>query len=574
MLKKLLSLILTFSLILGMFTLPSEASQPQPTVKLNGIALELEDEVYTNEKGKIMVPLRNIFEELNYEVKWNGKEEKIKIFHDSGEIELGIGDSDTILKKARTFMPLEFLSNRTNLILGLDNNEQIIKINNPKKNVEGYFEMTKDENIKTELNDYMKSLEENKNFYGSVLVAKDGKVLLNNGYGFADLNQKTKNKSGTKFAIGSVTKQFTAMGIMQLVEQDLIKVDDKISKYIPSAPYGDKITIHNLLTHTSGLVNYTNLNEFLTGNIKNKKPIELIEIIKDLPLEFQPGERFEYNNTGYLLLGMIIENVSEKPFEDYLKENIFNPLNMKDTGISYGKNNETPDSTPYVGHLEVQPIDDKLLLSQAYGAGNMYSTVEDLYRWDRALNTEKLVKKETLDKIFKGHTPITEEVSYGYGWMIEDTENRREIYHGGNTFGYSSNIARYIDEDLTVIILTNKGISDVERLTNALTNIALGKEYEMPEEVGEMEDFDFSIYDEYVGDYELVPGVIVTITREDKSIYAQLTGQGKAEIFPKSESEFFYKIVDAEITFIKEDEKVAKLILHQLGQELPGIKIK
>jgi CubicO group peptidase (beta-lactamase class C family) len=574
MLKKLLSIILAFSVILGMSTLSSEASQPQPTVELNGTALELEDEIYTNEEGKIMVPLRNIFEELDYEVKWNGKEEKIKISNDSEDIELGIGDSDTILKKARTFMPLEFLSNRTNLVLGLDNNEQIIKINTPKQNVEGYFEMTRDANIKTELNDYMKSLEENQNFYGSVLIAKDGKVLLNNGYGFADLNQKTKNKSGTKFAIGSVTKQFTAIGIMQLVEKGLIKVEDKISKYIPSAPHGDKITIHNLLTHTSGLVNYTNLNEFLTGNIKNKTPIELIEIIKDLPLEFQPGERFEYNNTGYLLLGMIIENVSEKPFGDYLKENIFNALNMADTGISYGENNETHDSTPYVGHLEVQPVDEKILLSQAYGAGNIYSTVGDLYRWDRALNTEKLVKKETLDEIFKEHTPITEEASYGYGWMIEDAENGRVVYHGGNTLGHSSNIARYIDQDLTIIVLTNKGIYDVEKLTNILTSIALGKEYERPEKVGEIEDFDFSIYDEYVGDYELVPGLIITITREDESLYAQLTGQEKAEIFPKSENKFFYKIVDAEITFIKEDEKVTQLILHQLGQELPGIKIK
>lgn len=571
--KKILSTILSCSLTLGVLITTVEASNLKSTIKLNNVNLNLE-EVYINEEGKIMVPLRDIFEKLGYKVKWNGKGKKVEIFNNSENIELGSEESYSVLKKSKTFVPIEFINNKTSLIVGLDNNEKIIKINNSKKNVESYFQMTKNEKLKMQLSDYMKSLEENQNFYGSVLVAKDGEVLLNSGYGFADLNQKTKNKPETKFAVGSVTKQFTAMGIMQLAEKDLIKIEDKVSKYIPNVPNGDNITIHNLLTHTSGLVNYTSLNEFLIGNIKDKEPREIIELIKDSPLEFQPGERFEYNNTGYLLLGMIIENVSKKPLEDYFKENIFDPLNMKDTGLSYGKNNETPDSTPYIGHLEVQPVDDKILLSQAYGAGSVYSTVGDLYRWDRALNTEKLVKKETLDKIFNKHTKISEEISYGYGWMIKDTENGKEIYHGGNTVGYSSNIARYIDEDLSVIILTNKGVFDVDKLTNTLTNIALDKEYKAPEEIKEVEDFDFSIYDEYVGDYELAPGLIVAITRDDKKIYAQLTGQERFEIFPKSQNEFFYKVVDAKITFTKEDEKVTKLILHQFGQELPGIKIK
>ena len=468
MLKRILSIVLALSLVFGISTLPSQASHSKPSIKVDGVTLELEDEIYINEEGTIMLPLRNIFEKLNYKVKWSGKEEKVEISKGSEEIDLKIGDSNTILKKAKTFMPLELLSNRTNLVIGLDNNQQIIKINNPKDNFEEYFEKSKDQSLRTKLNHYMKSLEENQNFYGSVLVAKEGKILLKEGYGLADLHQKTENRSGTKFAIGSITKQITAMGIMQLVEKDLIKVEDKISKYIPNVPYGDEISIQNLLTHTSGLVNYTSLNEFLLGNIKNKEPIDLVKLIKDSTLQFQPGEKWEYNNTGYLLLGMIIENVSEKTFEDYITENIFNPLNMKDTGMSYGKNKEIPDASPHIGHLEVQPIDDELVLSQSYGAGNIYSTVEDLYRWDRALNTEKLVKKETLNKIFEEHIDTQQGPSYGYGWMIKDTENGKEIYHGGNTFGYSSNIARFIDEDLTVIVLTNKGLYDVEKLTNNL----------------------------------------------------------------------------------------------------------
>lgn len=670
MLKKLLSIILAFSLVLGIVPMALADSQIKPTIKLNGINVELKDEVYLNEQGKIMLPLREIIESLGYEVKWEAKDQSVTILNETESIKLAVGDKNTIIKESKTFMPLQLLSDSMNLIIGLDNKNNIIKINQPKKNVEDFFQKSNDQKINNKLNDYMKALEKSENFSGTVLVAKDGKVLLNQAYGFADFNQNIENKSETTFAIGSITKQITAMGIMQLVEKDLIKVEDKISKYIPSAPHGDKITIHNLLTHTSGLKNYTSLSEFLTLDLKNKNQQDMMNLIKDLPLNFEPGEDFEYSNTNYLLLGMIIENITEKPLEDYLKENIFDPLNMKDTGISYGKDNETPDATPYTGYLEVQPIDDELILTQAYGAGNIYSTVEDLYRWDRSLYTEKLIKKETLNEMFKSHIDIGNNVGYGYGWMIEDTELGKVIYHGGNTFGFSSNIARYTDKDLTVIILTNKGGSILTELTNVLADIVLDKEYKLPEEIkeieikdpsiynkyvgrysfisgtymdiikkddglyaqvtgqsdfkiypqtetkffakqvdvtmdfkvdenGEVNEFLFDqmgleivskrveneeenrevnidplIYDEYVGDYELAPGVIFNITKEDNKIYAQLTNQDKFEIFPKSENEFFYKVIDAQITFVKEDGKTIKLILHQNGQDMPAAKTK
>ena len=667
MLKRLLSIVLSFALLLGVFAMPLEASEPKHIIKLEGTSLDLKNEIYTDEEGKIMIPLRQVLEELDYEVKWNSEDKSINISNKLQNLNFKIGELNSVLRLSKTYIPLELLSDSLNLIVGLDNKQQIIKIGQPKVSQENFFGMTEKDTIKTNLNDYMKALEKNQNFYGSVLVAKDGKVLINAGYGFADFKQGTKNKPGTKFAIGSITKQFTAMGIMQLVEKDLIKVEDKISKYIPNAPHGDKITIHNLLTHTSGLVNYTNTNEFISADIQNKDPMVMVNIIKDFPLAFEPGERFEYTNTNYLLLGMIIENVTEESFGDYLQANIFNPLNMNDTGISYIENSEIPDATPYVGHLEVQPIDDELTLTQSYGAGNIYSTVEDLYRWNQALKTEKLVKKETLDKIFKEHIPMTEESSYGYGWMIEDTELGKEIYHGGNTFGFSSNIVRYIDENLTVIILSNKGVFDVSKLTNTLIDISLDKEYKLPEKIeekeiedqklydkyvgkydfisgtymdiikkgedlyaqvtgqpsfkilpetdykffakevdisiefienenGEVNEFIFkqmgleiiakraeeieeieldpAVYDQYVGEYELAPGAVVTIIKENNKIFAQITGQEKFEIFPKSESEFFYKIVDAKITFLKEEGKVTKLIFNQNGQDMPAAKIK
>lgn len=477
MIKRVISLILALSIIFGVPILTLCGSKNQLNLIINGVELERENKICIDEEGYIMLPLRLIFEKLNYQVKWKEKENKVQVYNEGKEIEFKIGEYNSFIKNGRTFISLEHLNEKSDLIIGLDKNHQNIKINKFEENKEEYFKDSKDIQVSNGLNDYMEMLEKHQNFYGSVLVSKNGQILLNKGYGYSNLNQKIKNKAKTKFGIGSITKQFTAVGIMQLVEKDLIKVEDKISKHIPDAPYGEELTIYNLLTHTSGLSNYTNLKEFINDENKDREPKELVKSIENIPLKFIPGEEFEYNNTGYLLLGMIIENVSGKTFEEYINTNIFKPLNMKDTGISYGKNNEYPDATPYTGNLYVKPVDDEVVLSQSYGAGSMYSTVEDLYRWERSLNSEMLIKKESLKEIFKEHVSMGGEASYGYGFMIEDTEVGKKYYHSGNTFGYSSNISRYVDEDLTIITLVNKAVYDVEKLTEALTNISLGKDY-------------------------------------------------------------------------------------------------
>lgn len=180
-----------------------------------------------------------------------------------------------------------------------------------------------------------------------------------------------------------------------------------------------------------------------------------------------------------------------------------------------------------------------------------------------------------MDIIFGEHIDMQGAGSYGYGWMITDSGIGKTIFHGGNTLGFSSNLVRFVDADLTIIILSNTGQYDTTVLTNALTAIALGGPYELPDVLVEVEIEDEDLYDKYIGEYELAPQAIYTITREGNRIFAQLTGQGKAEIFPSSESEFFYKVVDAKITFIKDDEgNVTSLILHQMGIDMPAIKVK
>lgn len=580
MIKKMVSIILAISLVLGKPATISLA-QSMTSVVLNDTAISLEEEIYINDEGHIMCPLRQFVEKLDYLVTWNGEDQSIKLSKDLEVIKLRVGDSNVtkngkelimnarpVIKEDKTFVPVELFSNVLNLIVEWNNEKQILKINKSKVNTEPFFAKSNDETIQNELDSYMKALVKNRNFHGSVLVAKEGKVLLDQGYGFADFKQNVMNKPQTKFAIGSVTKQFTAMAVMQLCEKGLINVEDKVSKYLSDFPNGDIITIHNLLSQTSGLKNFTEVKGFLELNTDNKDPMVCINLIKDMPLEFKPGEEFRYSNTNFTLLGIIVEKVTGESLENYLQENIFTPLNMVNTGICYGENNEFSGATSYTGFLEVAPIDDKLVLSQTYGAGSMYSTVEDLYRWDSALKTEKLVKQQTLDQIFKEHIPMYETASYGYGWMIADTAIGKEILHGGNTFGFTANIARYIDKDLTIIILTNNGYYDATALTDNLTKITFNEDYEMPEILKEIEIKDKDLYDNYVGKYNFISNTNLDIIKKDNKLYAQVTGQKAFEIFPQTNNKFFAKELEVTIEFVNNDKnEVTELKFKQLGIE-------
>lgn len=573
--KRILSLALIFILILSM-SFSAFATQQSIDVIINGVKIQLDDSAYFGDNGRVMVPIRQILETLNYEVGWNNDDRSITVSKDSNIIELKIGETNIIsngkelnilekpiINNDKTFVPLELLSNGFDLIIGWDNKYQTLNINEPIINSEEYFNIADEEIIKDNLNTYLNALEKNNRFFGSVLVAKGGNVLISEGYGYADVDQLTLNKSQTKFAIGSVTKQFVAMAIMQLSEEGVLSVDDKVSQYFPDFPNGDIITVHNLLTHSSGLANFTELPEFYIGtDLEN--PIDVLNLVKDKDLLFKPGESFSYCNTNYLMLGLIVDQLSDLSYEEYLRENIFEPLNMINTGFAYGDDNEKYDATAYSGHLEVAPIDDEVLLASAYGAGNIYSTIEDLYRWDQALETEKLVKKETLDKIFSEHVDMFGQGYYGYGWMLTDLGFDKMIYHGGNTLGFTADITRLDELNLTVIILSNKGYVDMTNIKNNLISIALGGEFEVPKarEIVEIENPE--IYNKYLGKYDLLPGQDLDIIKNEDKLYAQVTGQVAFELFPESETDFFAKVVDVEIQFIVDEEgSVNELIFTQ-----------
>ena len=293
---------------------------------------------------------------------------------------------------------------------------------------------------------------------GSILAAENGNIIYDKAVGYADFEKKIENKPDTKFRLASVTKQFTATLIMQLVEKGKLKLDGKLSDYLPyyRKDIGDKVTIHHLLNHTSGIPGYTELPGFMTEEV-GKKAVVKDFVIKfcSNDLSFEPGAQWSYSNSGYFILGAVIEEVTGKTYETVLKENILDPLGMSNSGYDHSDMVYENKAIGYtIGFDSTRParfID----MSIPYAAGSMYSTVEDMYKWDRALYTEKILKEESLDKMF---TPGLS--NYGYGWGIsyaplEGDKKVKVIIHSGGIFGFNTLIVRFPDDGHLIVILNN-----------------------------------------------------------------------------------------------------------------------
>jgi len=300
-------------------------------------------------------------------------------------------------------------------------------------------------------------------FNGSALVAENGKVIYKGGVGMANMEWGIPNAADTKFRLGSITKQFTATLTLQLVEQGKIKLDGKLSEYLPDyrKDIGEKVTIHHLLTHTSGIPSYTGLPGFFANVSRN--PYKVTDFVKQYAsgnLEFEPGTKFSYNNSGYFLLGAIIERVTGKTYEQALKEMIFDKVGMKDTGYDRHDVLLPKRASGYSrtanGYANAAYLD----MSLPYAAGSLYSTVDDLYKWDQSLYEDKILSAESKRLMF---TPGLS--NYGYGLIISDkpigkTEQKTKfIEHSGGINGFNSNLIRLVDKRQTVIILDNVGLA-------------------------------------------------------------------------------------------------------------------
>jgi CubicO group peptidase (beta-lactamase class C family) len=327
--------------------------------------------------------------------------------------------------------------------------------------------------LEQEIDSYLAPLVEGNKFSGSILIARGDEILISKGYGMSNWEHQVPNTTNAKFRIASLSKQFTAMAILILQEQNLLSAEDKISKYVKDCPELWKdITIHQLLTHSSGIPNYWSLPSF-RGISRNKGSIEeTVELVKDLTLKSSPGEKFLYSNSGYTILALIIEEVSQMKFEDFLDINIFEPLNMTNTGSD--NNNDILLNRVAGYSLQGSSIKnaDYKDISNYIGAAALYSTVEDLYLWDRALYTSEIVSHQSLDLMFAPHISAYG-YGYGYGWIVDESKASHKIVrHEGNISGFRSFFARYTDDNAVIIILSNNETND--RQWNIVYNSIVG----------------------------------------------------------------------------------------------------
>jgi CubicO group peptidase (beta-lactamase class C family) len=311
-------------------------------------------------------------------------------------------------------------------------------------------------------------------FSGAVLMARGGQIFLSKGYGLASREFGVPVTSRTKFQIGSLSKSFTAAAIMLLQERGTLSVRDPLTRFVPDYPAGDKITLHHLLTHTSGV---PNVNDFPEYDRESRFPHTLTEIIalfKDKPLHFEPGARYEYSNSNYNLLAFVIEKTSGLAFGDFLEKNIFGPLGMKDTGHRGKDGLIIPDlAAGYMPSgawgIERAPYLDWTIKT---GNGSLYATVEDLYKWDRALSDGEILSRESLAQMFKDHINGT-----GYGWFVGERSGRMTARFNGRSPGYTSYLERYPDDDGCIIILSNNYAPVPHVAIDGLRAILFGEPY-------------------------------------------------------------------------------------------------
>ena len=310
-------------------------------------------------------------------------------------------------------------------------------------------------------------------FTGAVLVARNGEVLLSQGYGLADRDKNLPNTPQTKYRLGSITKQFTAMAILILQAQGELNVQDHICRYVQECPAAWKeITIHHLLTHTSGIPNFTSFPDFQAIKATPSPPEQTITRFKDEPLDFPPGEQWSYSNSGYILLGYIIEQVSGQTYESFLQQNIFEPLQMMNSGYDH---NDGSLATGYTGFYANWKKADYVDMTIPHAAGALYSTVEDLYRWDQALYTAQLVPQELLDLMFTPHVKVDKKMSYGYGWIVGELNGHQVASHSGGIEGFVTDISRYPDDDVTIIILSNRDTTNLANMSYIIARAVFDK---------------------------------------------------------------------------------------------------
>jgi CubicO group peptidase (beta-lactamase class C family) len=401
-------------------------------------------------------------------------------------------------------------------------------------------------------------------FMGTVLVARDGHVVLDKAYGMANLELDVPNTPDTKFRLGSITKQFTAAAILLLEERGQLKVDDRVKTYLPDAPMAwDRITIYNLLTHSAGIPNFTAMPDYNTIKLSSRSASASVAAFRDRQLDFGPGEEMRYSNSGYLVLGDIIEKVSGQTYEKFVADNIFAPLGMNDSGYDSNTAIIKRRASGYVKTATGYVNAGYIHMSIPHAAGALYSTTRDLLKWEQALFAGKVVSKASLDRMI---TPFKN--NYGLGVTSTLSRGRRVIAHGGGIDGFNTAMSYFPDTKTVVIVLSNVNGAVPDQAAGQLGALMHGDTVTLTSERKQI-TLPAATLAKYAGAYQLTPAVVVTITVEGEQVFAQLTGQGRNPIFPQSETLFFAKVVDAQFEFAADG---SSFVLHQNGRETKALR--
>jgi CubicO group peptidase (beta-lactamase class C family) len=387
---------------------------------------------------------------------------------------------------------------------------------------------------------------DNRSFMGAVLVAEGDRIVVSHGSGYADLDWSIPNTVDTRFRIGSLTKQFTAASILLLQERGQLNLNVPIKTYLPDAPSTwDKVTIYHLLTHTSGIPNFTGTAGFDAYKRQNHTPEESVRLVRDKPLDSEPGAKFYYSNSNYILLGEIIERVSGMPYGSFLRQNIFIPVRMTETGVDSDSAILARRAQGYESTPEGFRHSDYINMTIPYSAGFLYSTVADLLKWERALFGGKVVSASSL------HTMITANLNeYGMGLFIRNANKHELITHDGSIEGFESSLNYYPERQLTIVVLGNVRTDAPGKIAAQLGKVAFGEKVVLNADRKTVR-VDSSVLAGYVGHYS-APPFAITIGVEADQLTATTPNGRKYTLYAQSPTFFFLKEIDVQIEFVRD----------------------
>jgi len=427
------------------------------------------------------------------------------------------------------------------------------------------------DSITQKLDEYLQAANKVNKFNGNALIVQQGEVLLQKSYGYKNFATHVLNDSNTIFQIGSVTKQFTATVILKLQEEGKLSVQDKLSKYFPQFKYANKITLENLLTHTSGIYNYTNdIDEADSAIVCNPADKQLaLDLIFKHNLDFKPGTQFRYCNSGYYLLGMIIEKVTGKSYEQNVRDIIFTPLQMTHSLFDFKHSADTNIATGY------QTLNDSIQKEASawrwdstvsYAAGAIWSTTGDMHKWAQAIADKKILAAESWKAMLTPHLD-----KYGYGVYIDSVFNKQTISHGGGLAGFITYLCYYPGEDVTVILLNNEGWfgEALNGISTDLSAIIFHKSYELMSDHVSIKLPDV-VLKKYIGQYDFDKKhhAYITLENEQLQLEAPQGGLPKSPLFAEDETNFYLKIINARIEFVKDASgNITGLISYYNGKD-------